>query len=80
MQAMVIAREKSGMCWLGNGVPCVPDIFEVEGLIKLEAFVQWNLIAQWVVATGGNDEGSEEGLYRNDTILMAFCIFQTDVC
>ena len=80
MQAMVIAREESGMRWLGNGVLCVPDIFGVEGLIKLEAFFRRNLIAQWVVATDGNDEGSEEGLYGNDTVLLAFCIFQTDVC
>ena len=55
VQAMVVAREKGGMCWLGNGVPCVPDIFGVEGPIELAAFVRWNLIAQWVVPTGGND-------------------------
>ena len=55
VQAMVIARKKSGMCRLGNGVACVPDIFGVEGPIKLDAFVHWNLITQWVVATGGND-------------------------
>ena len=68
------------MCRLGNGVACVPDIFGVECPIKLDTFVHWNLITQWVVATGGNDLGSEEGLYRNDTVLMAFGVFQTDVC
>ena len=39
MQAMVTAREESGMHWLGNGVSCVPDVFGVEGLIKREALI-----------------------------------------
>ena len=39
VQDMVIAREESGMRWLGDGVPCVPDVFGVKGLIKLEAFI-----------------------------------------
>ena len=55
MKAVVIARQESVMRWLDNGVSCVPDVFGVEGPIKLAAFVRWNLIAQWVVATSGND-------------------------
>ena len=54
----MIARQEGGMRWLGNGVLCVPDLFGVEGLIKREAIIRWNLITQWVVATYGDDEGS----------------------
>ena len=43
---MVIARQENGMRWLGNGVSCVPDVFGVEGPIKREELIRWNLIAQ----------------------------------
>ena len=46
MQVMVIARQENGMRWLGNGVSCVPDVFGVEGPIKREELIRWNLIAQ----------------------------------
>ena len=58
MQANVIARQEGGMRWLGNNVSCVPDLFGVDGPIKREALIRWNLITHWVVAIYGDDEGS----------------------
>ena len=60
---------------LCNGVFGCCNVFEVQGAIKRGTLLYWYLGAERVIATRGDDQGTEKRLYGDNTVSMAHCFF-----
>ena len=66
--------QECGIWWLRDGAFCRAPVCAMNFLVKRETELDGDWIAQWVVATNGVNECSEEALDGDNGVLLACCL------